>query len=181
MKKQLSIEIPKEVQVTVQDQVVKVVGPYGELTRKLPLQLEVNVGVKEVSIKNRGSNKASLANVGTINAHIKNMFHGVTSEWKKTLELVGAGYRAEVKDGSLVINIGFSHPVTFLAPSGIKFKVEKSLITIEGPDIEIVGLLAARIRAIRPPDPYKGKGIRYQNEILKLKPGKQAAKTEGAK
>jgi large subunit ribosomal protein L6 len=116
---------------------------------------------------------------GTLRAVLSNMIVGVKEGWSKVLELVGTGYRASLSGNKLVISVGYSHPVEFEAPKGIDFKVEKTLITIEGIDKELVGLVAAKIRSIRPPEPYKGKGIKYQDEVVRRKPGK-AAKTEGA-
>ena len=105
------------------------------------------------------------------------MIEGVTKGWSKKLELVGTGFRSELKGADLVLTIGFSHTVTVKAPEGIKFTIEKNVITIDGADKQMVGEIAAKIKAVRPPDPYRGKGIRYFGEVLKLKPGKQAAKT----
>ena len=104
----------------------------------------------------------------------------MTEGWNKKLELVGTGFRSELKGNDLVLTVGFSHTVTITAPEGIKFGIEKNVITVDGADKEVVGAISAKIKAVRKPDPYKGKGIRYQGEILKLKPGKQAAKTGGA-
>ena len=115
---------------------------------------------------------------GTTRAILANAVLGVTDGWKKTLELIGAGYKVETNGQELTLNVGFSHPVKFKAPEGIAFKVEKTLITIEGKDKEIVGQVAATIRAIRPPEPYKGKGIKYQDEAIRRKAGK-AVKTAG--
>jgi large subunit ribosomal protein L6 len=107
------------------------------------------------------------------------MVLGVSQGWKKELELVGTGYRAEVTGSTLVLTVGFSHPVKIEAPEKVSFKVEKSIITIEGIDKETVGETSAKIRAVRPPEPYKGKGIKYLDEVVRRKAGK-AAKTVGA-
>ncbi|MBI3443540.1 50S ribosomal protein L6 [Candidatus Woesebacteria bacterium] len=176
----LPVEIPEGLQVKIELPLVKVTGPKGSLERKIPEGLGINMEDKKLFVRVKKNTKANLANQGAIRSHLENMIKGVTQGWKKTLELVGAGYRAEVKGNELILTIGYSHLVTITAPIGIKFSVEKSLINIEGADIEEVGLLAAKIRVVRPPDSYKGMGIRYRDEVLRKKPGKQTAKVEGA-
>jgi large subunit ribosomal protein L6 len=116
---------------------------------------------------------------GTIRALIANMIKGVVDGWSKTLELVGTGYRAELSGKTLILTVGYSHPVEIEAPSGIDLKVEKTSITVEGIDKELVGHIADKIRSVRPPEPYKGKGIKYSDEVIRRKAGK-AAKTECA-
>ena len=104
------------------------------------------------------------------------MVKGVTDGWSKQLELVGTGYRAEVQGKTLVLTVGYSHPVKIEAPDGVNFKVEKGIITVDGPDRQIIGQLSANIRGARPPEPYKGKGVKYVDEVIRRKAGK-AAKT----
>ena len=116
---------------------------------------------------------------GTTRALIANMVKGVTEGWSKGLELVGTGFRAETSGKQLTLNVGFSHQVKIDAPEGITFRVEKSDITVEGQDKELVGLVADKIRSVRPPEPYKGKGIKYKDEVIRRKAGK-AAKAQGA-
>ena len=116
---------------------------------------------------------------GTYRSLLANMVNGVTEGWSRRLELVGTGYRADTTGKILNLTVGFSHPVKVDAPEGISFKVEKSDILVEGIDKVVVGQTAAKIRGIRPPEPYKGKGIRYKEEIVRRKPGK-AAKAGGA-
>ena len=117
--------------------------------------------------------------LGTTRARLANAVLGVSAGWEKKLELVGTGFRAEVNGQTLVLTIGYSHPVKIEAPEGISFKVEKNIVTIAGIDKEVVGQIAALARAQRPPEPYQGKGIKYIDEIIRRKPGK-AAKTVGA-
>jgi large subunit ribosomal protein L6 len=170
------IDLPSGVRVVVEDGGIRVFGSKGTLRRKLPrgLALKIMDG-KVVVVVEKGGSKAMH---GTMRALIANMVQGVGEGWKKTLELVGAGYRAEVADDTLTLSVGFSHPVVIKAPEGISFQVEKTKVTVDGIDKEVVGRIAAEIRKVRPPEPYKGKGIRYLNEVIRRKPGK-AAKAQG--
>lgn len=175
----LPIKLPKEVSVDISDAFVTAKGPEGELKKKIPQGISVQKKDDRVLVLTEGNGKAFSSIHGTTRAIVANMVHGVSKGWGKTLELIGAGYRAEVSDGNLILSVGFSHPVEIKAPDGISFKVEKTDVTIEGVDKELVGQTAAKIRAVRPVEPYKGKGIKYKDEIVRRKPGK-AAKTEGA-
>lgn len=173
------VNIPQGVQVVVEGTVVKVTGPKGSLNRTLPKEVEVIIkeGVLMVKSSEKEETIFGRAILGTIRSHIVNMIKGVSEGWSKKLELVGTGYRAEVRGNDLVLTVGFSHPVIFTASDDMKFSVEKNVVAVEGIDREGVSQLAAKIRLSREPDPYKGKGIRYLGEVLKLRPGKQAAKT----
>lgn len=171
----LPISIPDGVKIEVEKGLIRVVGPKGSLERKLPQQVRVDVVDNQISVS---AKKGSKAIHGTVRAIIANMVQGVSTGWSKTLELVGAGYRAEVAGSTLTLAVGHSHPVKINAPPEIFFKVEKTDVTVQGIDKELVGQVAAKIRAVRPPEPYKGKGIRYKDEIIRRKPGK-AAKAEG--
>jgi large subunit ribosomal protein L6 len=173
----LPLKVPSGVTITISDGIVSVQGPKGKIERKLPRQAVVRVAGDEVFVENRNESKLALALQGTMKAHINNMIKGVTQGWRKELELVGSGYRAEVRGRELVLAIGYSHPVVFAAPDAVDFKVEKSKITVEGIDKDIVGQISAEIRATRKPDPYKGKGIKYIDEVIRRKAGKQTAKT----
>ena len=175
----MPINLPDNVKLEIVHSSLKVIGPKGELERNIAKGIMVEEKDGKVLISKKNDNPKLKALHGTTRALVANMVKGVVEGWSKTLELVGTGYRAELSGNKLVINIGFSHPVEFVAPEGVDFKVEKTLITIEGIDKELVGLVAAKIRAIRPPEPYKGKGIRYQGEEVRRKPGK-AAKAQGA-
>jgi large subunit ribosomal protein L6 len=171
------IEIPDNVEVAVDGNTVSVKGPRGELARGFPSSITVKVEGSKVVVE--AKNKSAIAMHGTSRALIANMVKGVSEGWTKELEMVGTGYRAETKGNDLVLTVGYSHPVTIEGPEGISFKVEKLNITVEGVDKELVGQVAAKIRAIRPPEPYKGKGIKYKDEVVRRKPGK-AAKAAGA-
>lgn len=175
----LPIEVPKGITIQMKDSELSVVGPLGVVKRKIPLVLKFNIEERKVTIERKKDDKSSIAIQGTMRAHLINMIKGVTEGWSKNLEMVGAGFRAEVRGNDLVLSVGFSHPVVIKKPEKINFTVNKSLITIQGIDKEEVGSLAAKIRMIRKPEPYKGKGIKYQDEIVRRKLGKQAAKTEG--
>lgn len=172
------VKLPEGVTAEISRDALVIKGPKASLTRSFPkvIKIENKEGNLIVSLT---KNSSSLFPVyGTSRALIANMVRGVTDGWKKVLELVGAGYRAEVSGRTLTLNVGYSHPVKIEAPEGISFAVEKMLITVEGADRELVGQIAANIRAIRPPEPYKGKGIKYQDEVVRRKAGK-AAKTAG--
>jgi len=173
------ILIPEKVDVEIQNEAVSVKGPMGELKKTLPTFITLKKSDSRLMVDVKNTQKASLVGRGTYRSLIASMVLGVSSGFTKTLELVGTGYRAEVNGDELVLSVGHSHPVKFKAPSGISFKVEKNDITITGIDKHEVGLLASKIKMSRPPDPYKGKGVKYKSEVLRKKPGK-AAKTAGA-
>lgn len=166
--------------VVVEGRVVKVTGPKGTLSLRLPRGIDVEVKEGVVTVIAKGKSKSDTANHGTIRAIINNNVKGVTIGWSKQMELVGTGFRAEVSDTTLVLTVGYSHPVKIKAPEGITFKVEKTFITVEGFDREMVGQVSATVRSVRPPEPYKGKGIKYVDEVIRRKVGKAAAKTTGA-
>lgn len=166
--------------VEVSGREVKVTGPKGTLLLKLPRGIEVDVKDGTVNVTSKGKSKSDTSNHGTIRAIINNNVHGVTTGWSKQLELVGTGFKAEVLGKTLSLTVGYSHPVKIEAPEGITFKVEKTFVTVEGPDREVVGQVSANIRGVRPPEPYKGKGIKYTDEVIRRKAGKAAAKTTGA-
>ncbi len=168
------IKIPEEVRVSLEDSKVRVVGPKGELELRLPRKIKVEAKGKELAISRQAEDKQTRANQGTIRQSLVNMIEGVKNGWTKILEIQGTGYRAKMEGEKLVLSLGFSHPVEIIPAKGIEIQVEKNLIKISGIDKALVGQEAARIRKIRPPDAYKGKGIRYQGEEIKLKPGKAA-------
>lgn len=175
----LPVDLPQGIEVKTEEGLVTIKGPKGTLSRRLPKRIEIKKAENFLKIEREGESKASKALQGTTRAHIINMVKGVSEGWTKALELEGAGYRAQVEGKKLVLSLGFSHPVIFEAPEGISFAVEKATITITGIDKEVVNQLAAKIREVRPPDIYKGKGVRYSGEVIKLKPGKAAGKAEG--
>jgi len=173
------VAIPEGVTVTIEGQTVNVSGPKGNLSRKFPRDVSFEIKEGQVLVSCKKENKVAQSLFGTTRALINNMVHGVSQGWVKELELVGTGYRAEVNGETLILTVGFSHPVKIEAPAGISFKVEKTIITVAGPDKELVGQVAANIRSVKPPEPYQGKGIKYQDEVVRRKAGK-AAKTVGA-
>ncbi|MBI4034788.1 MAG: 50S ribosomal protein L6 [Candidatus Chisholmbacteria bacterium] len=169
------INIPSaDVKVDVNERMVVVRGPGGELTYALPPQVRVKVEAGLVKVEALEDSREARAKHGLVRAVLSNLIQGVTSGYEKRLELVGAGYRAAVVADKLQLNVGFSHPVV-IEPQGISFTVEgTNLVVIRGADKQLVGQMAAKIRHIRPPEPYKGKGIRYQGETVRHKAGKTA-------
>lgn len=171
------IEIPAGVTVTVGNGSVSVKGPKGEITRMVHRDMKVAVEGSEVICSIGRNSKQASALWGTTRAIIARAVESVVGGTKKQLELQGVGYRAAVKGKNLELSVGFSHPVKIEAPEGITFAVEKEIITIEGVDPVVVGQTAANIRKIRPPEPYKGKGIRYVGEHVRRKAGKVVGAT----
>ena len=168
------ISLPEGVTLNMEGRRVKVIGPKGELALDLPEAIEVVEKEGQFLVVRHRQDQKTRANHGTIRSLIENMIIGVTKGWEKELEVVGTGYRVDLQGEKLVLRVGFSHLVEIESPEGIKFEVADNKIKILGSDKELVGNLAARIRKTRPPDPYKGKGVRYLGEEIKLKPGKAA-------
>lgn len=167
------IEIPDGVQVTVDNNFVKVKGPKGELARQLHEDMIINVGEKEILIERPSDNKLHRSLHGTTRTLVANMVEGVTKGFERNLELVGVGYRASKSGQKLVLNVGYSHPVEIEPEEGIEIDVPaQTKITVRGIDKERVGAVASNIRAVRLPEPYKGKGIRYEGEHVRRKEGK---------
>ncbi len=168
-------KIPDGVTVTVGDGSVVVKGPKGDMTRELPKLIIVKVedGVVSVNIQNE-EDRFQRSLWGTYSSHLKNMIEGVTKGFKKQLEINGVGYKVAMQGKDLKVEAGFSHPVIYKMPEDVSATVEKNLITIEGRNKESVGQVAAEIRAIRKPEPYKGKGIKYIDEVIRRKAGKAA-------
>ncbi len=171
------IDIPQGVKVNIKDRIITVEGPKGKLNFGFSSLVGVEVSDSKIVIKPLSQEKLSKALFGTTRAVINNMVKGVTEGFKKELEIVGVGYKAQMKGETLVLQIGFSHPVEISIPEGINVSVPSATkITIEGIDKVKVGQFAANIRKIYPPEPYKGKGIRYSNEVVRKKLGKAMAK-----
>jgi len=168
-----SITIPEQVTVTVADDHVLVRGPKGELKTPLVSGIKVKIEGKELFVERKNNLKQSRANHGLMRSLIANNIIGVTEAYRKTLKLVGTGYRVSTAGAGLSMTLGFSHPVTVDAVSGITFKIEgNDTIHVEGIDKQLVGQVSANIRSLRPPEPYLGKGIRYSDEVVRTKPGK---------
>jgi large subunit ribosomal protein L6 len=171
------VAIPKGVTVAVTDRTVSVKGPKGELSRRLHPDMAVAVAGDEVTVARPSDENRHKALHGLTRTLVQNMVDGVSKGYQKTLEIQGVGYKAETKPYGVNLIVGLSHQVKYEAPKGIKISVENNtVVKIEGPDKELVGQVAAEIRQVRPPEPYKGKGIRYQGEQVRRKAGKTGAK-----
>jgi large subunit ribosomal protein L6 len=172
----MPIDLPIGVKVSFDAAKIEVSGPKGQLVHTLPQGISVTEEGGKVSVHRADDQRSSRALQGLTRSLLANMVSGVTQGFEKRLEVVGIGYRADVQDKALKISLGFSHPVIFPIPEGIKVEVEKqTLITIRGIDKQQVGILAAKLRSIKPPEPYKGKGIRYVGEHVRKKVGKAKA------
>ena len=180
------IVIPENVKIKLEGDQIYAEGPLGKNSLTLHPLIDVELADGKIFVKRRDDRKESRSLHGLYRTLIANLIEGVTKGFQKTLEIVGIGYRATKQGENLVLNIGFSHPVVVEPKPGITFEVtqdpdtRQTLIIVKGIDKQVVGEQAAEIRAIRPPDPYHGKGIRYRGEVIHLKPGK-AAKVGGAK
>ncbi len=170
------IVIPQGVTVTIADGVVSVSGPKGQM--KIPSLAWINVAMQEgqLVLSAEKNIKQATANWGTMRALVQNAIVGVSEGFKKVLEIEGVGFRATMEGKTLVLNIGFSHPVRYESPEGITLVTEKGIITVSGIDRQLVGQVAAHIRKFKKPEPYKGKGIHYQGEVVRRKAGKKVAK-----
>lgn len=184
------IEIPKGVEVKIEKDSVKIEGPKGEISQKIrpEIKIEIKEGKvfvlpkdeiltkKETSARQPKKTKAFW---GLTRSLLANNIKGVVEGYEKKLQIEGLGYKVEKEGEDLVLRVGFSNPIKVRPSSGIKFSVDKNIITVSGINKELVGQVAAEIRKIRPPEPYKGKGIRYVGEVVKLKPGKKVVTTAG--
>ncbi len=172
----MPVEIPAGVTVTLNGAQIKVKGPKGELEMSAHPNMSVAQEDKQVVVSRPNDQKSNRALHGMTRSLIQNMVIGVTEGYKKTLQLVGVGYKADMKGKTLVLTVGFSHPVLFVAAEGVAVSVlpKENKIVIEGLDKQAVGEAAVRIRKVRPPEPYKGKGIKYEGEIIQRKAGKAA-------
>lgn len=171
------IKIPTGVTVENNNNVVTVKGPKGELSYEVMSDLKVNISEGTVTVERLKEDKNTRAMHGTTNAIITNMIEGVNSGYSKDLEIIGVGYRFNVKGNTLVVNAGYSHPVELEVPAGLEVvQVSNTEITVKGISKELVGEFSANIRKVRKPEPYKGKGIRYKGEYIRRKEGKKASK-----
>ena len=169
------VEIPKGVTINLEGQLIKVKGPKGELHRTIHPLIKAEVLENEIKFSRPDDLMESRSLHGLTRALVQNMVIGVTDSYKKTLEIVGVGYKAELKGKNLLLNIGYSHPIYFIPPDEVKLEVpSQTQIIISGNDKELVGLVAAKIRSFRKPEPYKGKGIKYSDEHIIRKAGKTA-------
>ena len=169
------VSIPKGVSVTSSGNVIKIKGPKGELERSIHPKMKIQVAENEVSVLRPDDTKTNKSLHGLTRSLIQNMMTGVSESYKKTLEIVGVGYKAEMKGNNLLLSIGYSHPIYFVPPDQIKIETPTATqIIISGIDKELVGLVAAKIRSFRKPEPYKGKGLKYSDEHIIRKAGKTA-------
>ena len=172
-----SIIVDKDVKMSVNADLVSVEGPLGKMSIKLPQGVTLTQTGDKIEVKTKETNGKAIH--GLYRSLVQNALVGVKKGWQKTLEMVGVGFRAQISGNELILSLGFSHPIKIQAPPGISFQVNESKITISGTDKYLVGEVAAGIRRIKKPEPYKGKGIRYQGEFIRKKLGK-AAKAVGA-
>jgi large subunit ribosomal protein L6 len=172
------VVVPEGVTVDIQPSALTVKGPKGEIQSNVPRGITVAQKDQEIVVSRSRNDRKLRALHGLVRARLANDVTGVSKGWTKTLELRGVGYRANISGKSLVLSLGFSHPVTIDPPPGIAFEVKDGNVVVSGIDKQKVGQVAARVRFARPPEPYKGKGIRYSGEYVRKKAGK-AAKAVG--
>lgn len=176
-----TITIPQGVKVSLNDDIVKVEGPKGALTQSISKKLKTDASKGEIKITRNGEEQRTIMIHGLCRSLVANMVKGVTEGFQRKLEIVGVGYRAEVQGNILNLSLGYSHPIKYMLPKSITATVDKQTsIILKGADKQLLGQSAAEIRAFRIPDPYKGKGIKYEEEIVRRKAGK-AGKAAGGK
>lgn len=167
------VVLPAGVEIKQDGNNITVKGPKGELTREFSSDIKMNIEGNEVTFTRPNDSKEMKTIHGTTRANFNNMVIGVSEGFQKALELIGVGYRAQVQGNKLTLNVGYSHPVEMTAPEGVTFEVPANTqVIVKGINKEVVGELAANIRGVRPPEPYKGKGIRYVGEFVRRKEGK---------
>jgi large subunit ribosomal protein L6 len=172
---QRPIAIPDGVTIAIDGQTVRAEGPKGKLVQAVPSGVRVAVTDKRLVVSRESDQRTVRALHGLTRSLVNNMVTGVTSGFERKLEIVGIGYRAQMQGKNLQIALGYSHPIVFPLPEGVSADIEKQTsITLRGPDKAVLGQTAARLRALRKPDPYKGKGIRYADEVVRKKVGKKA-------
>lgn len=173
----MPLKIPEDVKVTIENGRVTIAGPKGTLSRKIKEEIEVKIKDKELVVERKSESRFLRTLHGTTRALLSNMIKGVMTGFTKTLVLSGVGYRAKVEGEMLILSVGFSNQVQFKVPPDISFSVNEDKIIVSGIDKEQVGEIAASIRRIKPPEPYKGKGIRYLTEVIRRKVGKKSVAT----
>ena len=172
----MPISIPSGVEIDLSDGLLTLKGPKGRLTRQMHPKVVLDVGKDEITLSVSDDSRESKAIHGLSRMLVANMVTGVSKGFEKTLEIVGVGYRAELQGKTAVLNVGYSEPVQFDLPEGIEARIEKTKIILSSIDKELLGLTAAKIREIRRPEPYKGKGIKYADEVIRRKAGKTGVK-----
>ncbi len=169
------IPVPEGVKVAVEESTVKVEGPKGKLSQAIPAGLSVRMDSNVLTVERASDHRTVRALHGLIRSLLANMVHGVKDGFERKLEIVGIGYRAQIQGRNLQLALGYSHPVIFPLPEGVQAEVDKQVsITLKGADKALLGQLAAKLRGLRKPDPYKGKGIKYAEEHIRRKAGKKA-------
>lgn len=174
------IIIPDGTTAVLKDGAIEVKGKNATLTVPVLSGVKVDIKGNEITLTSERTTKQAAANWGTVSAHLKNAIAGSQTDFVKELNVIGIGFKAALEGKTLVLNLGFSHPVKFPIPDGLKVTIEKSIVKIAGPNKWLVGETAAKIRDFRRPEPYQGKGIRYKDEIVRKKAGKKAAAAAGA-
>lgn len=169
-----SITIPAGTEVSVSDGVISVKGKGGELRKKLHSDVVIAVEGDSVSVNPANETRSAQAMWGTFASHVQNMVRGVNEPFEKKLIVEGVGYKVNLNGSTLVLDVGFSHSVEVAVPEGVEVAVEKNEVSIKGANKEVVGQFAADVRAVKKPEPYKGKGIRYDTEVVRRKEGKRA-------
>ena len=170
------IPVPNSVNVTLSDGSVAVKGPKGQMSREIPTGITVRQEGPELIVERESDNRTHRSLHGLTRTLVNNMVVGVSDGFEKRLEIIGTGYRAQPSGDGLSISVGYSHPVLFMPPEGISLTMDGPRVVVSGIDKQVVGEIAAKIRRIRPPEPYKGKGIRYMGEQVRRKAGKAGSK-----
>ena len=171
----MPVVVPQGVKVTIGGQRVEVLGPKGQAAISVDPVIELELEDGKLLLRRKREGRRERALHGLSRKLVANMVEGVSRGFTRVLEINGTGYRAEVKDGSIVLSLGYSHPVVFPLPAGVTAKVDRqTVITLSGIDRQVLGLAAAAIRQLRPPEPYKGKGVKYAEEVVRRKAGKTA-------
>lgn len=174
------VSLGKGIKIEKKDGSIRVIGPKGELSAAIPASISLEVKENEIVLKRQSDEKSQRALHGTWRALINNMVRGVSEGFQKKLEIVGVGYKAELKGKKLQLVLGYSHPILFELPPGIKVEVpQPTNMIVSGIDKQLVGQVAAKLRSFRPPEPYKGKGVKYEGEYIRRKAGKAAAAAGG--
>ncbi|MFO7859812.1 MAG: 50S ribosomal protein L6 [Desulfosalsimonas sp.] len=168
------IPVPEKTKLSFNSGMLTVEGPKGTLTRQIHPDVTLELGDEQVVVSVARNDKKTKSLWGTTRAQVANMITGVSSGFVRVLEINGIGYRAEIKGSNLELHLGYSHPINFLLPEGIDAAVDKSAIRLSGIDKELLGFAASSIRQMRPPEPYKGKGVKYAEEQIQRKAGKTA-------
>jgi large subunit ribosomal protein L6 len=173
------LPMPKGVTLSQKPGSVSVKGPKGELSKAVPEGITIKTEADKIQVLRADDSRQNRSKHGLVRAHLANMVKGVTDGWTRELEINGVGYRAEVTGDTMTMALGYSHPIVFKLPKGVSAKVEKNRVSLSSADRDLVGQTAAKVRELRPPEPYKGKGVKYLEEVIKRKVGKAGATSSG--